>query len=176
MKAKTRIRTLLLAALLGAGSAALARGTYQEPEAFVLEAFAGHAPAAQTLWITDAMQPTIAQILGHAFAPRRVRYWQEGARSAWVLEEIGKEEPITTGIVVQAGRIENVKVLVYREGRGEEVRYPRFTEQFRGAALTPAQDLDRRIDGISGATLSVRALTRLTRLALYFDAQSRTAR
>jgi hypothetical protein len=33
--------------------------------------------------------------------------------------------------------------------------------------------LDRDIDGIAGATLSVGAMERMARLALYFDARSR---
>ena len=59
------------------------------------------------------------------------------------------------------------KVLVFRESRGWEVRHPFFTDQFRDAGLTGELALDRNIDGISGATLSVRALSRLARLALY---------
>ena len=43
---------------------------------------------------------------------------------------------------------------------------PAFPAQFAGARLTSSQGLDRHIDGISGATLSVRALSRLARLAL----------
>jgi uncharacterized protein with FMN-binding domain len=88
------------------------------------------------------------------------------------LEEIGKEQPITTGIVVEDGKIDQVKVLVFRESRGFEVRYPFFTDQFRGATLREGLDLDREIDGISGATLSVRALTKLARLALLLHAHS----
>ena len=64
-------------------------------------------------------------------------------------------------------------MLVYRESRGDEVRYPRFTGQFTGAGLNSRQELDRGIDVISGATLSVNALTRLARLALYLDGQVR---
>jgi hypothetical protein len=37
-------------------------------------------------------------------------------------------------------------------------------------------ELDRNIDGISGATLSVRALTRLARVALLLDAEVREAK
>lgn len=167
------IRLLAPAALLMFGSAAFARGTYQQPDEFVREAFGGSAPPAQVLWLAAPVAAEAARILGHPPAQRRVRYWQLGARSAWVLEDIGKEELITTGIVVDGARIALVKVLAYRESRGGEVRYPRFTGQFRGAALTVGNELDRPIDGISGATLSVWALTRLARLALYFDAVAR---
>lgn len=166
----------LLLLLLVVPASLYALGTYQAPEDFIQETFAGGKPAAKTVWITDSMQPEIQRILGHPFAPRRVRYWQVGGRSAWVLEEVGKEEPITTGIVVNDGKIEQVRVLVYRESRGDEVRYPRFTGQFTGAGLKGNQELDRVIDVISGATLSVNALTRLARLALYLDSQAQAGK
>jgi hypothetical protein len=89
-----------------------------------------------------------------------------------VLDEIGKEMPTTVGIAINDSAVERVKVLVYRESRGWEVKSPAFTAQFFGARLA-GQNLDRHIDGISGATLSVRALSRLTRLALLFDQQVR---
>lgn len=163
----------MLAAQLLVSSAAWARGTYQEPEGFVSESFAGKPPAVKVLWITDAMQPEIARILGHPLGQRRVRYWRAGERSVWILDEIGKEEPITAGYIVNQGRIERIRILIYRESRGDEVRYPRFTEQFKGAGLKDEYKLDRSIDSISGATLSVDALTRSARLALYLDSKSR---
>jgi hypothetical protein len=49
------------------------------------------------------------------------------------------------------------------------VRYPFFTDQFDGATLTAKSRLDRNIDGITGATLSVGAVTRIARVALIFD-------
>ena len=153
-------------------SVSWSRGTYQEPDRFISEAFAGKSPASKLLWITEAMQPEITRIMGHPLAQRRIRYWRDNARSAWILDEIGKEEPITIGYVVHQGRIERVRVLIYRESRGDEVRYPRFTEQFKGATLKNENDLDRRIDNISGATLSVDAMTRTARLALYLDKKS----
>ena len=170
----TRIAWVLTpAALLIFGSAVLARGTTQQPEDFVREAFAGNPPPARLLWLTKPVAAAATHILSHPPAQKRVRYWQQGERSVWVLDEIGKEQPITSGIVVDGGRIALVKVLVYRESRGGEVRYPRFTDQFIGATLAAGSELDRSIDGISGATLSVWALTRLARLALYFDSVAR---
>lgn len=163
----------MVVALLLVSGAAWARGTYQEPQAFVSESFAGNPPAAKVVWITDVMQPEIARILGHPLGQRRVRYWRVGERSVWILDEIGKEEPITAGYIVNVGRIERVRILIYRESRGDEVRYPRFTEQFRGAGFKDDHKLDRSIDSISGATLSVDALTRSARLALYLDSKSR---
>ena len=92
-------------------------------------------------------------------------------RSAWILDEIGKELPITIGVAVADGAIDNVRVLEFRESRGWEVRYPFFTDQFSNARLGSGQRLDRKIDGISGATLSVRAVTRIASIALLLHDQ-----
>jgi len=80
---------------------------------------------------------------------------------------VGKDLPITVGIVVDANYIESLRVLTYRENRGGEVATPAFTEQFNGSALDGDSTLNTHIDGITGATLSVRALTRLATMALF---------
>jgi len=165
----------MAAMLFFAAAQSWAADVYQSPDAFLTEAFAGQPPAPKMLWLTDAMQQGAARILGHKYPAMRLRYWEHGKRSAWILEEIGKEEPITAGIVVDAGRIERMRVLIYRESRGGEVRYPFFTRQFEGVELKPDMRLDRHIDSISGATLSVRALERLARLALYLDGAARAS-
>ncbi len=139
------------------------------PEAFLAESFAGDVPQPSFLWIKKGMHPTIDKILQHnAFRTLRVRYWQAGKRTAWVLEEIGKYQPITTGIIIDDGAIERLKVLIYRESHGWEVRHDFFAHQLRGLTLGNRNRLSQRMDGISGATLSVNALKNLARLALYF--------
>lgn len=149
--------------------------TYQEPEEFIREVFADDPPKTSMLWVTKELKPGIQEILGHDLGVLRLRYWGVAGRTAWILEEIGKEKPITTGIVVNKGKVELVKVLIFRESRGWEVRYPFFTDQFKGVSLKLDDELDRTIDGISGATLSTRALTKLARLALYLHQQSEFA-
>jgi hypothetical protein len=146
---------------------------YQTPERFIAEAFGGSAPKPRILWLTKDVAAVANRILGHATPNLRQRYWSDGGRSVWVLEEIGKEEPITAGFIVENGRIAQAHVLVYRESRGAEIHYPAFLKQYQGAVLTADERLDRSIDGISGATLSVRAMGRMARLALYFDALQR---
>lgn len=167
---------LLVIGLLASGLRA-DDDTYQAPADFLAETFAGAsaAPAPRLLWIGKDMRPVVREILGHDYPVLRLRYWREDDRTAWILEEIGKVKPITTGLVVNAGKLERVKVLVYRESHGWEVKHPFFTDQFRGAALDEKYKLSQPIDGISGATLSVNALTRLGRLALYLDSQVRAA-
>ncbi len=162
----------LLVVLLFTSSTLLARGTYQEPKDFLREVFAGSPPEPETLWLKGDVKESVTAILGHRYNALRIRYWGQDRRTAWILEEIGKDHPITTGFVVNAGKLETVRVLVFRESRGWEVRHPFFTDQFTGATLTDRQQLDHNIDGISGATLSVRALENLARLALYLHTRT----
>jgi len=151
----------------------LAASAYQTPAAFLAESFSGKVPEPGIIWLSGTRKDAAKKILGHRYPALRVRYWRKHQRSAWILEETGKEQPITAGLIVNNGRLERIKVLVYRESRGWEVRYPFFTDQFKGIQLDKTGNLDRHIDGISGATLSVRALKKLAALALYLDAEVR---
>ena len=141
---------------------------YQAPEAFIAEAF-GTPPPAAFLWLTADVQAAIRPLLGHPYPQARVRYWRAGSTSAWILEEIGKEYPITAGFLVKDGHLVHARLLVYREARGAEIHLPSFLKQFDGAALDGNGRLSKRIDGITGATLSVDAMQRLARTALFLS-------
>ena len=144
---------------------------YLAPDDFIRQA--GGQPASPSFLLQRReLQQKVNAVLGHPYKALRVRYWRSDDATIWVLDEIGKEEDITIGFVVRAGVITSTEVLAFRETRGWEIRYPSFTRQFGGARLAEDGRLDRRIDGITGATLSVGAYERLARLALLFDAQA----
>lgn len=139
---------------------------YQQPSAFIAESF-NATPTKRTLTITDGVRARISKIMGTHYQLSAPNYWEHEGKTAWVLEEIGKYKPITTGIVVgKDGTLARLKVLIYRESHGGEVRHSFFTRQFKGAGLRRGKKLDQPIDGIAGATLSVKALERLSALAL----------
>ena len=165
---KTCFITLLLLS-----TPAWAGDTYLEPSHFVKQAFEGPPPEPEVIWLSKDVKAQIAEILQRPTRLLRQRYWKQGERSAWILEEIGKEKPITVGVIIEQGHIETIRVLVFRESRGWEVKHDFFTDQFLGGRLTNENDLNRHIDGISGATLSVRAMIKIARLALYLDQQVR---
>jgi hypothetical protein len=161
----------LLAAIAGMALSVCAAAddrVYERPADFVASVFPSTAPQVRTLWLTAAVGDQAARILGHPPTQLRQQYWSDGKKTAWILEEIGKEDPITAGFVVANGGIEQVRVLIYRESRGSEIRLPGFLAQFNNATLTDNHRLDRSIDGISGATLSVNAMVRMSQLALLF--------
>jgi hypothetical protein len=146
-----------------------ARGIYQTDDAFLSDVFNGNVPKSQVVWVKGELSQTLETILGHRYSGLRIRYWSDEQKSTWILEEIGKEQPITFGVVISDQRVEQVKVLAFRESRGDEIRHPAFTQQFEQAGLSGLK-LDRQVDGISGATLSVWAMTSVVRMALYLDA------
>lgn len=142
---------------------------YNQPSDFIKSAFAGKIPATSVLSISGGVKARAKNIMAHQYGENRVRYWKQGGRSVWILEEIGKTQPITTGFLIENGRIRSVEILIYRESHGWEVSKPFFTQQFSNASLKNGDQLSSGIRNIAGATLSVRAVTKLARLALYFD-------
>ena len=142
---------------------------YQSAEDFLQQAFSSNPPKAQMLWLNKKNQAIAAEILQHKPGFLRTRYWQKAEKTVWILNEIGKIKPITTAVIIKNKKIEQIKVLAFRESRGWEVKYDFFTRQFKQNTLDSKLKLSQPIDGISGATLSVRALTKVARLALFFD-------
>lgn len=72
----------------------------------------------------------------------------------------GKDQPITVLIAVDTGaRLRDVDVLVYREPYGGEVAYESWRKQFRGKTGDDPLVVGRDIRSISGATISVNAVT-----------------
>ena len=96
-----------------------------------------------------------------------IKYWKNGNKIAFILEAIGKHEFITTGYMVENDKIMDAKVLVYRENYGFEIKYDYFLDQIKGNTLKTNGKLTKRIANISGATLSVKSMRRLSKLSLF---------
>jgi len=141
------------------------------PESFVAAQFT-NPPAPALLALTGETAGEVEQILGRPYTQAQVRYWQAEGKTVWILEGRGKSQLITAGFVVEKGRMVKSEVLTYRESRGREILAPRFLQQFSGAGLRDGLELDRRIDSITGATISVNAMKNLARLALFLDARA----
>ena len=143
---------------------------YLEPEVFITNTFASE-PEIKTIWLKKDIKAGIKELTGLDYPGLRIRYWEVGNKRAWILEAIGKVKLITTGFVTQDQNIEEMRVLIYRETHGYEVQYPFFRNQFKGLHFRSKNNykLNKKIDGISGATLSVNALTKLAKIALYLD-------
>ncbi len=158
---------ILLVGCLALTTLASSQGRYLETAEYLRAAFPNGEPMPSTLWVTGELRQAAEDTLGHGIASLRVRYWHRDRRTAWILDQIGKEQPITVGVVVEDNAASMVRVLEFRESRGWEVRYPFFTDQFNDARLDARDEVDPQIDSITGATLSVDAVTRVVRLALF---------
>ena len=127
---------------------------------------------AETWMPTDEERAAIESRLGAKLPEAGFPIWRghEGDRDlgwALVLEEKGRFKPITFMVHVQPDRsIGYVLVMVYRESRGDGVKRQRFLKQFRGKDLQDKLRMNRDIIGLTGATLSSRALTHGVRKAL----------
>lgn len=161
---------------------------YETPDKFVTRNFTTiTSPKQSALWLTSDLKSEIQRNFNYQIRGLRVKYWENNGRTAWILDEIGKEQPITLGVVIENDVIDSVSVLIYRESRGGEIRYPFFTDQFKNiqfidtnADKNVAQKektnkkkkykLNKRIDGITGATLSVNATKKISKVALFLHA------
>ncbi|MBT5221215.1 MAG: FMN-binding protein [Woeseia sp.] len=170
MGSKSLISLVFVVSIALYGALAIAAsGVYQTRTEFLQEALGTEKPDSDVVWMNAELRDVVTKVLGHPPAMLRMRYWYDASRTAWIIDEIGKEKPITLGIVVENQEIQSFSVLQFRESRGWEIRYPFFTNQFAALRLGKSGSMSQDIDGISGATLSVRAATRSANLALVLD-------
>lgn len=146
-----------------------AETVYLKPSTF-LKSHVGSNPKTQALELSSDKQKMIKKLLGKTYFKSRVQYWQSGSKTCFILEEIGKVKPITTGFCVENGKIKEMRVLIYRESHGWEVEKTFFRKQFKGMSLS-GDRISSKPGNIAGATLSVNALTKLAKVALYLDSQ-----
>jgi Na+-translocating ferredoxin:NAD+ oxidoreductase RnfG subunit len=118
------------------------------------------------IWLSDPQTAAIQKILGDQieYKERRVTHYfglnEAGSpMGAMVIgNEIGRSYPITFMVVINPdGTVKDVEIMVYREPHGWEVRFESFMSQFFGR---DASDPFDNINNITGATLSVRSLTK----------------
>jgi len=113
-------------------------------------------------WLTEGQKQAIEKITHQTTGESRFTYYigKKGGKPMgyMVIDHIiGKSFPITFMVVLNGdGTVRNVEIMVYREPRGWEVKYPSFMSQFFG--MNAESDF-RSINSITGATLSVRAIT-----------------
>lgn len=86
---------------------------------------------------------------------------------AVVDDEKGQHMPITFGFLLGAdGRLKDAQVMTYREPYGHEIRDRRFLDQLVGKRMTDTLKPGIDIDGVTGATISVKSTTIAARRAL----------
>ena len=123
----------------------------------------------QSITVTGDVSRVCADVLGRPYAHASIPCWGSATGNVWVVAARGKHGPITAAFAVEDGRIRASTVLADKEPRGRVIRSQRFLRQFRGVGLRRGKKLDRRIDGITGATVSSTAMTKMALLALRLD-------
>ena len=87
-------RALALAALMALACRGRAE-EYMDRDRFLALAFASTEPEMKTLWLNAAARSAAEDAVGWAPQALRLRYWHADGRTAWILEDVGKEQPIT---------------------------------------------------------------------------------
>src|SRR5712692_2502171 len=169
----TGVRSLTVAALCWIG-AALASGQVfldeKQASRIVLRGCDAMEREEKTLTAEDRAQ--LEKTTGLRFSTPRYTFLigkRQGSVCGYavIVEEIGKSEPITFMVGVDAeGRAGEVTLMVFRESRGAEVREPRFMRQFKGKRLRDPIRVNRDILNYTGATLSSEAMARGVKKAL----------
>ena len=170
---RSLLQGLLALPVVGTAGLAPAAGIEQfykfniKPEVFLAEVFGPEIPPPQTVAVPGNVAAMIQPL------PSRLRYWRANGRTVWIFDELGKEgyQPTTAAFVVRDASIEQAKVLIYRESRGEQVGQPSFLQKLAGAKIA-GSSIDRTVDNISGATYSVKMMERMARVALVLDSMA----
>ncbi len=179
-----RLRVIVLLALTAvlASGAGAAPAFAADEEVYLSPEEAPHLlfPEATDITLLRArLTPALRESIAERIAPTRPSLWEpsipvfaakkgdEILGYAVVVNEIGKHRPITFVVGVDVGgKVRGVEIMVYRESVGSDVRTGRFLKQYQGKTLDAPLRTGRDITNISGATLSVRAVSRGTRKAL----------
>jgi len=132
--------------------------------------------SSHTLWLNKSLQESIRLLIGHPYPKLRLRYKiiysSEKPTTIWYLDEIGKERPISFAVSVRDAKIQLIRVLDFRESRGHEIHLQTFADQFSQNNVNSDGDFEHSIDGITGATMSVRAMKKMARLALMLHSKA----
>ncbi len=126
-------------------------------------------PKPQRFWVDKSHSNFIKKHFNPSQVKLSYRYWQKNGKIVWILDEIGKERNITSGIVIAKNKVDYIEVITYRESRGGQVQSQRFRSQY--VQKDANSNLAKEIDSISGATLSVNAINKQIRLALWLSSQ-----
>jgi thiamine biosynthesis lipoprotein len=116
--------------------------------------------------LSDEAYKKVSDELRRSDTPKKHRVFlgfqgHEHITTAIITEEIGKYQPITFVVAVDAkGAVRDVLVMVYRESIGSDIKKQWWLEQFKGKTVDDPIKRGRDIIKISGATLSCDAVAR----------------
>jgi hypothetical protein len=125
----------------------------------------------KTMEFSGAQITKVAKLLGYEYPQKNLVYWEAEGMRAWLLDGRGRSGRFQAAFVVAEGKIIHCEVIQYIGSHGKDITQASYLKQFRGAFLKGGDNrLDRRIDAVSGATISSAAMEKLARIALVLDA------
>ena len=169
-----RARGVITAALLVAVFAPVHARVLVSPEEAVREAFAGAPAVKRTDYLDEAQSAAIAKLVGSPPSSRIVisyRASKDGKPlgSAYFETHVVRTLPESILVVLDAeGRVARVEILSFDEPDQYRPK-PRWMDQFTGRKLDSELSLTSGIRGVTGATLSSRAITAAVRRVLATD-------
>ena len=137
-------------------------------EVFLNKVFKNDVPKKQRYILKGENKDKVKSIMGSKYKKRLFSYWKNDKNTIWILNSIGKYKPITAGFIIGECKIQNASVLTYREQHGYEIKYQSFLSRFDNMQSSNNK-LSKKVDNISGATLSVNSMKRMAKLALLLD-------
>jgi Na+-translocating ferredoxin:NAD+ oxidoreductase RnfG subunit len=172
--ARTALAGLAILGLMGLALAG-SKGVFFDPESSRRELFPSATGAvSDTLKLDSSLAAAAKALLRQPVGEKeavfeRVLNQEKAVGYIYRARERGKVELMDFAVALDtAGRVQRVLLTAYRENIGGEVGSKRFMDQFKGKSAGSALQLNRDIDGISGASLSSRAITLGVRKAVCF--------
>ena len=120
----------------------------------------------QVLKVEGKTARVCREVLGREYSASEIIYIKGQSFTVLSVEVDGKHGIITAEFAIRDGKIWNCRILSSREQRGRHIKSKRFLRQFFDAQLAGSGQLDKRIDGITGATTSSRSVQTAAVLAL----------
>ena len=146
--------------------------TVIELKAYLKQGLAGSASLTKELFNLSLDQKNqMKKIAAESSDDSFVFYYGKSAQgkleiACTVVSQQGKEGPMTIGVCFDpSGLVNKVTILEFSEERGKPVKEQTFLKQFNGKKVSDAFQVGKDIDGISGATISSKAVSEAVRKA-----------
>lgn len=133
----------------------------------------GKITGSDTLRVTSDLADAYRRATGYLvsdeqFIINRVSDGKNDLGYSVVTNELGKFYPMTFMVAVTLDlKVKGVRMLIYRETHGSDVKRTRFLYQYRGKTVDDPIRINRDIISISGATMSVNAMNRGVKKVLF---------
>ncbi len=129
----------------------------------------------QKVILNSTVKNKIEKSVRQRFSKDFVYVWKisesDSIRGYAVLDNVyGKSMPITFIVIINSkGRVLKTNVIKYREAYGGQISNLSWLKQFEGKDVNSGYESGKDVDGISGATISVNAITKgIKKLVLLF--------